>query len=501
MIESKRHTKMPKISFQRSSILQVVFWGVALLAALGLFSFVRAFTICWRLTSLAGIPPASCAGEAVNPLEPPVIVSGRNIAGSTSTPEPPVSDEVEYPTWDGGSRINILFVGLRGGDPSEGDCPFCTDTLILLTVDPITNTAGMLSIPRDMWVNIPGFGYSRINTAWTLGRGAKLPGGGPALTMKTVSHFTGVPIDYYVQVDFDTFIEIIDLIGGVDVYNDETLFLDPVVYGKEFPKVKLTCCGMRHLNGRTALAYARCRHVEQGCKEGDIGRAKRQQKVIFGIREKVLSPENFSDLLAQAPELYRTFSAGIHTNLRLDDAIKLAVLARDIPREDIKNGVIDHSMIVLDSVILGGQKASIIRPIPDQIRVLRDEIFKSSGPISPMAEGDLTSLMQADRARVRVLNGTSTAQLDTQTGHYLSQQGLRVTEFGDTKASSRTTIILYSPKLYALRYLLNVFGIIRSPQILINPDPSQTVDIEIRLGSDWRDKLPSVISTNNIPER
>jgi LCP family protein required for cell wall assembly len=252
---------MPKLSFQSFSTRRIVFWGVALVVAAGLFFFVRAFTICWRLTSLPGIPPADCVGELVNPLESLVIVPDRKTAPSTLTPEPPGSEDEQYPTWDGGSRINILFVGLRADDPTEGGCPFCTDTLILVTVDPMTKTAGMLSIPRDMWVNIPGFGYSRINTAWTLGRGSKLPGGGPAQAMKTVSHFIGVPVDYYVQVDFDTFVDIINLIDGVDVYNDETIVLDPMAHGKDFPKVKLTCCGMRHLNGRVALAYARCRHI------------------------------------------------------------------------------------------------------------------------------------------------------------------------------------------------------------------------------------------------
>ena len=274
--------------------------------AAGLFTFVRDFTACWRLTSLPGTAPANCTSRN-HSSEGPAFVLAKGTAAPTSTPEAIVPEEIAYPTWDGASRINILFVGLRGGDPLEGDCPFCTDTLILLTVDPLTKTAGMLSIPRDMWVNIPGFGYSRINTAWSLGRGSKLPGGGPALTMKTISHFIGVPVDYYVQVDFDTFIDIIDMIGGVDIHNDETLFLDPVYHGKEFPKVKLTCCGMRHLRGRVALAYARCRHAEQGCKDGDIGRARRQQKVIFAIRDKVLSPENFPTLLAQAPQLYKTF--------------------------------------------------------------------------------------------------------------------------------------------------------------------------------------------------
>ncbi len=208
---------MPKLNFQRFPIRQIVFWSLTLVGAVGLFIFVRDLTICWRLTSLQGIPPASCAGEAVKPLEMPVVGSKPNTPEPTSTPEFLASEDIQYPTWDGGSRINILFVGFRGGDPIKGDCPFCTDTLILLTVDPVTKTAGMLSIPRDMWVNIPGFGYSRINTAWTLGRGSKLPGGGPALTMKTVSHFIGVPIDYYVQVDFDTFVDIINLLGGVDV--------------------------------------------------------------------------------------------------------------------------------------------------------------------------------------------------------------------------------------------------------------------------------------------
>jgi LCP family protein required for cell wall assembly len=480
---------MPDINFGRFPIRSLIFWGLALVMSVGLFTFVRDFTACWRLTSLPGIPPANCTNGPITSPEGFVLAQGTAVP--TSTPEATIPEEKAYPTWDGASRINILFVGLRGGDPLKADCPFCTDTLILLTVDPLKKTAGMLSIPRDMWVNIPGFGFSRINTAWSLGRGSKLPGGGPALTMKTISHFIGVPVDYYVQVDFDTFIDMIDLIGGVDIHNDENLLLDPVSHGKDYPKVRLTCCGMRHLRGRVALAYARCRHAEQGCKDGDIGRARRQQKVIFAIREKVLSPENFPTLLAQAPQLYRTFSSGIHTNLSLNDAIKLAVLIQDIPKKDIRNAVIDNSMIQLGNVVLGGQNASIIRPIPDKIRVLRDQIFTAGGPLSPLAKGDLATLMQADGARVRILNGTSTPLLDTRTGHYLSQQGLAVREFGDTKATNRTTIILYSPKLYTLRYLIDIFGITNSTPIRIQPDPSQTVDIEIRLGTDWVSKLPS----------
>ena len=132
-----------------------------------------------------------------------------------------------------------------------------------------------------------------------------------------------------------------------------------------------------------------------------------------------------------------------------------------------------------------------MKPIPDKIRILRDEIFTAGGPTGPMAQGQPISLMLADGARVRLLNGTSTPRLEMRTRNYLSQQGMRVTEVGETKPSSQTTIVLYSPKLYALRFLLDIFDITRSAQILIKPDPSQTVDIEIRLGNDWVSKLPA----------
>jgi hypothetical protein len=236
------------------------------------------------------------------------------------------------------------------------------------------------------------------------------------------------------------------------------------------------------------LAYSRCRHIEQGCKDGDIGRAKRQQKVIFGIRDKVLSPQNFPKLMAQAPQLYQTFSAGIHTNMSLEDAIKLAMLAREIPQEKIKNKVIDQ--VIGDSVILNNLKASIFRPLPDQVRILRDEVFSSSGPLGPRASGNPIPLMRADGARVRILNGTLTARLDTRMGNYLTDKGMLVAELGNTKAQSQTTITLYSPKLYAFRYLIDLLKISRSTQILIKPDPTQTVDIEIRLGRDWVSNLP-----------
>jgi len=470
----------------RFSLGQIIFWVIALAVAVGGLFFVRGLVTCWVITPLPGSPPSNC-GTVTAGLDGPTITNSEvtPVPGVEVLPPPiTVPDSNLPPAWDGASRITVLVIGLDARD-LDTSAPR-SDTMILLTIDPLTKTAGILSIPRDMWVNIPGFGYSRINTAYSSGEGNKLPGGGPELARKTVEQFIGVPVQYYAQIDFNTFVEFINRIGQIEIYNDEELRLDPVGGGKD--KIRLTCCGIRRLNGVEALAYVRYRKGD----EGDIGRAKRQQKVIIAIRDKVLDPANFPVLISQANDFYNEFSAGIKTNMPLDTAIQLAVLARDIPVTSIEQGVIDYSMVVLDNVTLGGQNASIMKPLPDKIRILRDEIFTSAGARSPLAvQNDLTALMQADAARVRVLNGSFSPGLDVSTGNYFVAQGMAVTEIGTAdRAYDRTVVVLYSPKLYTLKFLQTAFGINSSTQILIKPDPSSPVDVEIRLGNDWASSNP-----------
>jgi LCP family protein required for cell wall assembly len=475
--------RVPRLSRGR-----IFFWGFTLALGIGLFFFVQHLTACWQLTALPGSRPDFCSGEQdILPDAPDLNV--ESLPDDDPLPEI-AAPEIEMPRWDGGSRVNIVFFGLRGGDISGEGCPACTDTIILLTVDPITNTAGMLSIPRDMWVNIPGFGYSRINTAWTIGEAARLPSGGPGLAMETVSQFIGVPVNYYVQVDFDTFISLIDLIDGIDVYIDEEMTLE--LTGNGLDHIDLPCCGIQHMNGKRALAYARCRKESQGCSGGDVGRAERQQKVIMAIRDKVLDPKQFQRLLAQAPQIYEAFSAGVHTNMPLEDAMKLAVLAKDIPAGSIKRGVIDNNMALFATVTLDGVEASVLRSVPDLIRLLRDEIFTMDGPVGPLAVGDAVTLMQADAARVRIVNNTYTSDLGERTTSFLADQGMNVVEQGiPTGAADQTVLIMYSPKLYALRYLIGTFGVRGSNQVVVKPDLAETVDIEIRLGNVWVSGLPT----------
>jgi len=490
----------PPIRMRRFSARHLILWGVAAAAAIGLLLLTRSVTACWRLTPLPGIPPAGCSGASLNPLGTPIVSeAGTGVESLPPAPEA-LAPEIEYPKWDGGSRVNIAFFGLRGGEVRDEGCPLCTDTIIVFTIDPVSKTAGMISVPRDLWVNIPNSdgcsaandGLCRINTAWSTGEGLKLPGGGPALAMKTVSQFLGVPIQYYVQVDFDTFIQMIRLIGGIDVYVDREYELKRLGGGKD--TIRITCCGLRHLGGAAALAYARCRSVSQGCDDGDVGRSHRQQQVILGIRDKVLDPTLFPELMAQAPKLYNTLQAGIKTNIPLDDGLKLAVLGREIPIEQIQPGVIDDHMVNFGNVTTrDGADAAVLLPIPDKIRELRDRIFTTGGPTSPIAQGDPTALMQADGARVQITNNTYTASLDQRTGNFLLSQGMQVTGLGaPTGVSDTTVVVLYAPKLYTLRYLMNPLGMIAaSNQIYFQPDATSPVDLDIRLGNDWAGKLPA----------
>ena len=156
--------------------------------------------------------------------------------------------------------------------------------MILVTVDPGTKTAGMLSIPPDLLVPIPGHSENRINVAHFLGERDKYPGGGPALAKKTVQYTLGIPVQYYVRINFEGFEKLIDAIGGIQVE------VKSAIHDEKYPDNNygyMTVdipAGLQHMDGKTALQYARARHGSS-----DFSRARRQQQVLRAVRDKVLS--------------------------------------------------------------------------------------------------------------------------------------------------------------------------------------------------------------------
>ena len=476
----------------RPSYLQIGIIGVGLLLGVFLFVFLSGFVSCWNLTSLAGIRPPACSASTAAPsgnAQPagstPVILNATPTVNAPQVPLPPA--------WDGASRVTIMVVGLDYRDWETGLGPPRSDTMILLTIDPVSKTAGMLSVPRDMWVDIPGFGYSKINNAYAFGELYKLPGGGPGLAMKTVENFLGIPIQYYAQVDFSAFVKMIDEIGGVCV--DVPKGVDVGVLDEHgTTRVKK---GHQCLSGKVALGYARARDVEQGVAMGDVERSQNQQRVILALRDKVLT--NLPTLVAKAGPLYDEISSGIHTNLSLDDVLRLAVLAKDIPLDSIKPGVIDYTMMTDATYDLNGQTLAVLRPFPDKIRELVDQVFGGSS-MGPMATGDPTQLMQQEAASVLVINGSGMDGIGQKTYDYLKSQGMNVTGPGNTAdypdkyyyppLPERTMLILHSGKPYAMQYLKTLMKLDNSNQIVFDFDPNASADITLAVGSDWANSMP-----------
>jgi polyisoprenyl-teichoic acid--peptidoglycan teichoic acid transferase len=434
---------------------------VALLLFFGSLFGVRVFVVTQDIFQMDGVAirQAQATSDALDlPTPAPII---------------PLADLP--PPWDGASRVNILLLGVDSR-AEVNDGPPRSDSVLIVTIDPQSKTAGLFSIPRDMWVNIPGYGYGRINQAYAFGEGSRLPGGGPAMTMRTVEQFLGVPIHYYGQVDFATFEAIVDHLGGIRIYIDEEVRIDPRGPGGSI----ITEPGnVYYLEGRYALAYARARYTE----DGDVDRARRQQAVILAMRDKALDPANFPTLIAKAPAIYEELQQGINTNMRFEDALRLAVFLQQVPLENIKRGVIDFSMALIEETDDG---ASILKPIPDKIRELRDEIFTAEGAASPAAQGtDLLDLVKQENARVLVRNGTFTQGLGTRTADYLTSLGFNIVDVNNAEATNLTRVIDYTGNPYALQFFRSTFGMTSPSQIVFRYDPTSEVDIEVILGSDW----------------
>jgi len=474
MRNPRNRTKMakPRRPMDRLTVGLLIAFGVLAIATAAVAFFVaRSLFSSWTMTDLPGI--ADTSGQSGK--MPETLPDGT----SAALPLQSASGPTPVP-WDGASRITMLVMGLDYRDWEAGEVPR-TDTMILLTVDPLTKTAGMLSIPRDMWVNIPGFDYGKINTAYYLGETYKLPGGGPALAMKTVENFLGVPIDYYAQVDFMAFVKFIDEIGGLDINVLDEIRVSRIGSSEESYVLHE---GVQNLDGMETLGYARSRYTSGG----DFDRAARQQQVIMAIREQIVTFDMLPTLIAKSPILYQELSSGIRTNLSLQQVIQLAVLGTQINAKQIKQIVIPPD-VVYESTSPDG--LAILIPIPDEIRELRDKVFAVTSPASPStANVDPAELVKMEQARVTVVNGTQTGGLATRTSDYLRAQGINVVgESTADRVYEITTIIIYNGKPYTINYLAQTMGVPTS-QIFNSYNPDAATDIDIIIGNNWASNNP-----------
>lgn len=469
---------------RRDSGVRLPLWALGLLALVGLVLLIASSVWLYRtVKSLASSDGNAEVAEFDPSFQPApgveVEPGSNNPTDPNAAPVESISAEALEP-WAGTERINILLLGVDLRCDEEG--PTHSDTMIVASIDPVSRTASMLSIPRDLWVQIPGYGMAKINQAYFDGQAGDYPGGGAQLAAETVTTFLGMPIDYYITVDFQAFIDIVDRLGGIIVDVPEVID-DPTYpdncYGYDPFHIEP---GRHRLDGASALKFARTRATFGG----DVDRAGRQQQVILALKEQATQLTTLPQLLLSAPQLWRSLQDNVHTNLSLEQIIQLAQLGMDLPAENIRNLVLGYDYVYNDTTPDGLQ---VLIPDMSKIRVLRDELFTSAPPVPTPQIENLPGSMASEAARVAVYNGTDEVGLAGQKQEFLQGLGVNVTTVGNADSSTyaSTQIIDYGSHPATVQFLIQKMQI---PPLNVSnsASPAGEFDVLVILGKDQKEQ-------------
>ncbi len=417
-----------------------------------------------------------------------------------------VSSEERKLQGEENDRVNLLLMGI-GGEGHDG--PQLSDTIIFTSYRPSDGSLAMMSLPRDMTVPIPGYGYRKVNHANAYGE-MNEPGAGPALASQVIGDVLDEDIGYYVRVDFDGFAEFVDAIGGVDVYVDQSFSDDNYpTPGKEYDTcgfvesaaepteasttlntltdTQLTAqqtpepstptqptttdqpssaeatveqikpqlgpdyscryetlsfqAGWTHLDGVTALKFARSRHGNNG-EGSDFARSKRQQKIILAAKDKILSASTLLNP-SRITKMMETLQANIATNLDVWEILRLAKELKDMSSSEITHHVIDASeSSPLYATVVNG--AYVLLPKNDdwsELRNITENIFTPE-------ENLTTTFAKASEEkprfiRVEIQNGTNISGLAFKASQLLDGQGFEVVKVGNAASRGYEHTVIY----------------------------------------------------------
>lgn len=384
-------------------------------------------------------------------------------------------------------RINFLLLGM-GGPGHDG--PYLTDTMMIVSVKPSTKQIAMVSIPRDLYVKMTDYGWYKINHANAFGE-AKRKNYGGAYATEVIEDVFDIDIHYYARIDFKAFEEIIDEVGGLKV-DVERSFVDTQYPAANSKYQTLTFKqGVETMDGARALKFARSRHGNNG-EGSDYARAKRQQKVILAMKEKLLSFETLINPL-RIHSVMTTLESHITTNMEFSTIIATLKLARELDTQNIITVVLDDSPkgYLVSSRSPDGQY--ILAPRSgtfDEITQLVTTIFDQ--PTAVMV--DTTPKQDTPvytPAVIEVQNGTWQAGLAARVQKQLTDKEFEVQHIGNTSVRPQfeSGIYLVSNKtnpdmLASLKQTLGIPIKEKLPQgLTFEP----TSDILILLGEDFEE--------------
>lgn len=363
-------------------------------------------------------------------------------------------------TQAGDGRFNVLILGI-GGDNHPGGT--LTDSIQILSVDTLNKKASLISLPRDLYVDIPGYGRAKLNYAYFAGEETRV-GNGAVLSREVVGKVVGAKISNYVLVDFQGAEEIINALGGIEVEVPKAISdpLFPADNGTVEFRPFYIDAGLQHMNGETALKYARSRETTS-----DFDRSARQQLIISALRQKALSLGVITNPLKVAG-LMGTVGRHLKTDLRPDELRAFLALYKDIPPEASSSYVLDTSQEL-------GLLTSETDPVVGYIAYPLEGYFKFGEVQRWFHRNNPDPLIAREGAKVMVINGgKATAAQMTSLVDTLRDYGYNaeLSNLSPKRGPEKTQVLEKrgGKKPITANYLGSYFSLTPKEDSLLNPD-------------------------------
>lgn len=382
---------------------------------------------------------------------------------------------------EGSGRVNILLLGRGGGGH---DAPDLTDTMMLASIDPINHTSTLVSLPRDLWVNVSGQGVMKLNAAWETGEfqylGKQKAGStdpkaiqaGFDMVDQTVSDVLGIDVDYNMIVNFQAFQQAVDTVGGVTV-NVPADLVDPTMAWENNNDPVLAHAGVQNFNGAQALKYVRSRETSS-----DFARADRQRALLIALKSKIVTLGTLSNP-TKISSLINSFGDNVQTDLSLSNAQRLYKLTKNIGEADITSVGLDNgSAPYVTTGNINGQ--SVVLP--------KAGLFKYDDIHQFIRTKLKDPFIIRENAKVLLLNGTLIPDLASGKAAELGTYGYNVTGVGNTPSAGWTKTMLidlsHGKKKYTRHYLEQRIGVTASTVMPDNTIQTNGADFVIIIGSD-----------------